>query len=105
MTRLAERSGLKEYLYRKIRQLGMETRGGSLRRTSIMKILIWVLEVGSSLAEMLVSDDKRDVTVVDTHTEAPDILQENLICDSCWNSYPIGCSQDAGIEDADMWLL
>ena len=44
-----------------------------------MKILILGAgRVGSSLAEMLVSDDKSDVTVVDTHTEALDNLQERF---------------------------
>ena len=38
-----------------------------------MKILILGAgRVGSSLAEMLVSDDKSDVTVVDSHAEALD---------------------------------
>ena len=43
-----------------------------------MKILILGAgRVGSSLAEMLVSDDKSDVTV-DTHVEALDNLQERF---------------------------
>ena len=60
----------------------MELQRGSLKEQSIMKILILGAgRVGSSLAEMLVSDDKSDVTVVDTHTEALDNLQKDLICE------------------------
>ena len=55
-----------------------------------MKILILGAgRVGSSLAEMLVSDDKSDVTVVDTHTEALDNLQEDLICEQLLEQLPL----------------
>ena len=80
MTRLAERSGLERTHSTKNTTVRDGTPEGVLEKEqSIMKILILGAgRVGSSLAEMLVSDDKSDVTVVDTHTEALDNLQERF---------------------------
>ena len=71
-----------------------------------MKILILGAgRVGSSLAEMLVSDDKSDVTVVDTHTEALDNLQERFdLRTVAGTATSIDVLRDAGIEDADMMV-
>ena len=61
--------------------------------------------MGSSLAEMLVSDDKSDVTVVDTHTEALDNLQERFdLRTVAGTATSIDVLRDAGIEDVDMMV-
>ena len=70
-----------------------------------MKILILGAgKVGSSLAEMLVSDDKSDVTVVDTHTEALDNLQERFDLRTVAGTAIIEVLKDTGIEDVDMMV-
>ena len=68
-----------------------------------MKILILGAgRVGSSLAEMLVND-KSDVTVVDTHTEALDKLQERFdLRTVAGTATSIEVLRDAGIDDVDM---
>ena len=46
-----------------------------------MKILILGAGKVARVWEMLVSDDKSDVTVVDTHTEALIICRKDLTCE------------------------